>query len=83
MSRVCDICGKMPHSGNNVSHSNRKTKRVWRPNLQRTRIQTPSGTKHARVCTSCLSSGKVTRPMRRTPPPSPESTPEPALQKKD
>lgn len=33
MSRVCSITGKKPSVGNNVSHSNRKTKRRWLPNL--------------------------------------------------
>ena len=34
MSRVCQITGKRPITGNNVSHSNRKTKRRFLPNLQ-------------------------------------------------
>lgn len=33
MSRVCQITGKSVMSGNKVSHSNRKTRRVFRPNL--------------------------------------------------
>lgn len=38
MSRVCEVTGKKPLSGNNVSHSNRKTKRKFLPNLQKKRI---------------------------------------------
>ena len=34
MSRMCEICGKGPAVGNNVSHANNKTKRVFLPNLQ-------------------------------------------------
>jgi large subunit ribosomal protein L28 len=34
MSRVCQITGKSVISGNSVSHSNHKTRRVFRPNLQ-------------------------------------------------
>ncbi len=34
MSKVCQLTGKRPASGNNVSHSNRKTKRRFLPNLQ-------------------------------------------------
>ena len=34
MARVCTVCGKGPVTGNNVSHANNKTKRVYRPNLQ-------------------------------------------------
>lgn len=33
MSRVCQVTGKRPQTGNNVSHSNRKTKRRFLPNL--------------------------------------------------
>ncbi|MEY3009733.1 MAG: hypothetical protein RLZZ314_375 [Bacteroidota bacterium] len=38
MSRVCQITGKKVMVGNNVSHSNRKTKRRFYPNLQRKRF---------------------------------------------
>lgn len=38
MSRVCEISGKKPISGNNVSHSHKKTKRRFLPNLQKKRI---------------------------------------------
>lgn len=34
MSRICDLTGKMAMKGNNVSHSNVKTKRKFYPNLQ-------------------------------------------------
>lgn len=34
MSRICDLTGKGPLNGNKVSHSNRKTKRKFYPNLQ-------------------------------------------------
>jgi large subunit ribosomal protein L28 len=35
MARVCEVTGKKPMSGNNVSHANNKTKRRFLPNLQR------------------------------------------------
>lgn len=41
MSRVCQLTGKRPISGNNVSHSNRKTKRRFLPNLQKKRFYIP------------------------------------------
>ena len=41
MSRVCQLTGKRPISGNNVSHSNRRTKRVFAPNLQKKRFYIP------------------------------------------
>ena len=63
----CAVCGKGPRSGNNVSHANNRTKRVWRPNLQPARIVTENGThKRVRVCTSCISAGKI-RIVRQVP----------------
>jgi large subunit ribosomal protein L28 len=37
MSRMCEICGKKPMVGNNVSHAHNLTKRRFNPNLQRVR----------------------------------------------
>ena len=37
MAFICDLCGKGHQSGNNVSHANNKTRRVFNPNLQRIR----------------------------------------------
>ena len=61
MSRICEVCGKKPVVGNNVSHANNKTKRVWRPNLQKIRaIDEKSGAvMRVRICTRCLRSGSV------------------------
>jgi len=59
MARVCEICGKKPSTGMKVSHSHRRSKRRWLPNLQRIRVQTPGGTRYMRVCTSCIKAGKV------------------------
>lgn len=62
MSKVCEICGKKPTTGNNVSHSHLKTKRMFRPNIQKVTIKEANGTvRKANVCTSCLKAGKVTR----------------------
>ena len=41
MSKVCQLTGKRPISGNNVSHSNRKPKRRFLPNLQKKRYYVP------------------------------------------
>jgi len=38
MSRVCQLTGKRPTTGNNVSHANNKTKRRFLPNIQKRRI---------------------------------------------
>ena len=59
MARRCDMCGKGPLYGHNVSHANNKTNRRWVPNLQRVRVQTTGGAKRIRICTRCLRSGKV------------------------
>jgi large subunit ribosomal protein L28 len=60
MARVCYVCGKRPSTGNNVSHANNRTKRRWLPNLQAARIIDADGVrKRVRVCTSCISAGKI------------------------
>ena len=59
MARVCDICGKKPMFGCNVSHAHNKTKRRWKPNLQKTRVVDNGSIQTLSVCTSCLKSGKV------------------------
>ena len=64
MSMTCEICGKKPAVANNVSHSNIKTKRVQRPNIQRVRAMVGGKVKRIRVCTRCLRSGKVVKPPR-------------------
>jgi large subunit ribosomal protein L28 len=62
MSRVCYMCGKRPHTGNNVSHANNKTKRRWLPNLQTVKIITSEGERRrVRVCTTCIKGGKVVK----------------------
>jgi large subunit ribosomal protein L28 len=61
MAKRCDICGKGPMSGNNVSHAHNTTRRRFLPNLHRMRAVVNSGVKQVRVCSSCLRSGKVTK----------------------
>jgi len=58
MARVCDICGKKPLVGNNVSHAHNKTKRRQNPNLQKKRIYVPElgRTIRVRISTSALRS---------------------------
>jgi large subunit ribosomal protein L28 len=59
MSRVCDVCGKRPITGNRASHSLRHTRRVWAPNLQRVHAVVDGKKKWIRVCTRCIRSEKV------------------------
>ena len=61
MAAECELCGKRPSSGFNVSHANNKTKRRFLPNLQRVRAVINGRTRRVRVCTRCLRSGKVTK----------------------
>jgi large subunit ribosomal protein L28 len=58
---VCDVCGKGPGFGNNVSHSHRRTRRRWNPNIQTVHANVPGRRKRLSVCTSCIRAGKVTR----------------------
>ncbi len=61
--RTCELCGKTPHKGNNVSHANNKTKRVWYPNLQSVRHRQQDGqVRRISVCTRCIRSGLVVKP---------------------
>ncbi len=59
MSRSCDVCGKGTISGNNVSHSHRKTKRKWKVNLVSIRALIDGTVQKIRLCTRCLRSNKV------------------------
>jgi large subunit ribosomal protein L28 len=64
VAATCDVCGKGPGFGNNVSHSQVKTKRRWDPNIQRVRAMISGTPKRVNVCTSCLKAGKVERAAR-------------------
>ena len=57
----CDICGKGPSFGHNVSHSQRKTNRRWNPNIQRVRALVGKTPKRLNVCTAGIKAGKVVR----------------------
>ena len=57
----CAICEKGAHFGNNVSHSHRKTPKMWKSNVKSVRVKAEGGSKKMYVCTSCLKSGRVER----------------------
>ena len=61
MAQVCEVCGKGPQSGNNISHAHNVTKRRWSVNLRPVKAKTAQGNKRMRVCTSCLRSGKIVK----------------------
>ena len=61
MAYICDVCGKGRLVGHKVSHSNIKTKKVQRPNLQTVRAVVDGVNRRIRACTRCLRSGKVVK----------------------
>ena len=81
MSRCCEICGKSTQVGNSVTTRGKAkylggvgtkitgiTRRKFKPNLQRVRVTTQSGTNKAiKVCTQCIRSGAITKAVRSAP----------------
>jgi large subunit ribosomal protein L28 len=61
MAKVCEICGKKPLVGNNISHAHNVTKRRFNPNLQSVRTMYNGRVKRMRVCTNCIKSGHVVK----------------------
>jgi large subunit ribosomal protein L28 len=61
MAQVCDICGKGPQFGNNISHAHNITRRSWSVNLQAVKALVNGHAKRIRVCTSCIKSGKIAK----------------------
>ena len=52
MSRVCDVTGKKPMFGNNVSHANNKSRRRFNVNLQKKRFWLPDEKRYVKLCVS-------------------------------
>ena len=81
MARVCEVCGKGPQMGHSIVTRGKakylggvgtkitgKTRRQFRPNLQRVRVALPDGgAKRMKVCTSCIRSGFVKKAVRNKP----------------
>jgi large subunit ribosomal protein L28 len=67
MAQKCELCGKLPHYGNVISHANNTRRRRWNPNLKRVKAVVEGVSKRIRVCTSCIRSGRVRKavPTRR------------------
>ena len=61
MARTCEICGKGPQFGNNISHAHNVTKRRWNVNLRPVHARVKGATRKIRVCTNCIRSGKVVK----------------------
>jgi len=61
MAKVCEICGKGPVFGHNVSHANNKTRKIWYPNFHKVKANKEGRTVSVKVCSRCLRSGKVVK----------------------
>jgi large subunit ribosomal protein L28 len=61
MANRCEICGKGPAFGRNVSHAHNVSPRRFNPNLQMVRASVNGATKRMKVCTRCLRSNKVVK----------------------
>lgn len=80
MSQICDVCGKTAHVGNSIERrgkakylggNGRKTtgitRRKFKPNLQRIRVQDGGKAVRKRVCTQCIRSGRIQKAVVRAP----------------
>jgi large subunit ribosomal protein L28 len=61
VAATCDVCGKGPGFGNSISHSHRRTRRRFNPNIQTVRAMVGRTPTKMNVCTSCIKAGKVSR----------------------
>lgn len=64
MGKVCSICGKGRQVGYNISHAHNKTKKVWKPNVQKVRTVKNGAVKRICVCTRCIRSGYIQKPAK-------------------
>ena len=64
MSAICEVCGKKPWFGKQVSFSHKRSSRRWDPNIQRVRALVGGEVKRVSVCTRCIKSGRVKKPVR-------------------
>ena len=61
MAKRCEICGKGPAVGRNVSHAHNVTRRRFEANIQRVRAVMDGGVRRIRVCTRCIRSNRVVK----------------------
>ena len=59
----CSVCGKGPNFGNNVSHANNRTRKVWKPNVQRVKAVSNGSVRRIHVCTQCIKAGRVQKAL--------------------
>ena len=61
MARRCEICGKGPAVGRNVSHAHNVTSRRFEANIQSVRALVKGSVKRIKVCTRCIRSNRVVK----------------------
>lgn len=61
VAKYCEICGKGTISGNSITHSDRKIRRTWKPNVRTITVMEKGVASRKTVCTRCMRSGKVQR----------------------
>jgi len=61
VARSCEICGKRPVFGNQISHAHNVSSRIWYPNVQRIKVVVGKTRRRMKVCTRCLRSGAVVK----------------------
>ena len=64
MAKQCEVCGKTPVFGNQVSHAHNVSSRRWLPNLQRVRVMVAGAARRMSVCTRCIRSNKIQKAVR-------------------
>lgn len=57
----CSVCSKSAHFGNAVSHSHRRSNKMWKSNIKSVKVKLNGASKKMHVCTACLKSGFVER----------------------
>ncbi len=62
MASVCEMCGKRPGFGMSLSHSHRRNKRRFNPNIQRIRVNENGTHRRRNICTSCLRTNRIQKP---------------------
>jgi len=65
MAKVCSICGKGRQVGYSVSHAHNKSKKTWKPNIQKVRTVVNGTSRKIYVCTRCIRSGNVQKPQAK------------------
>ena len=65
MAQRCEVCGKGPVAGKSISHSHKTSNRRFLPNVQRVKLFIKGSVQHAKVCSRCLRSQRITKPPRR------------------